>query len=177
MPRMSKRERYEAIGMLRNMSINDVASFFNVDRTTISRLKVKTMQTGDVVDLRRSGRPRKTSAAEDRHIRTMHLRDRFKSASETARYWRGHEQIGYKTVIRRLKDHGLRCRRPVQKQALRPFHIANRLAWAVRHRRWTLRQWSSIIWSDEKCFVIDKKDGRIRCYRRKRLSASEHPSI
>ena len=91
MPRMSKRERYEAIGMLRNMSINDVASFFNVDRTTISRLKVKTMQTGDVVDLRRSGRPRKTSAAEDRHIRTMHLRDRFKSASETARDWRGHE--------------------------------------------------------------------------------------
>ena len=37
----------------------------------------------------------------------------------------------------------------------------------MRHRRWTLRQWSRIIWSDEKCFVIDKKDGRIRCYRRK----------
>ena len=152
--------------MLRNMSINDVASFFNVDRTTISRLKVKTMQTGDVVDLR-SGRPRKTCAAEDRNIRTMHLRGRFKSASETARNWRGHEQRGYKTVIRKLKYHGLRCRRPVQKQALRQFHIANRLAWAVRHRRWTLRQWSRIIWSDEKCFVINKKDGRIRCYRRR----------
>ena len=37
MPRMTKRERYEAIGMLRNMSINDVAAFFNVNRTTIDR--------------------------------------------------------------------------------------------------------------------------------------------
>ena len=85
------------------------------------------------------------------------VRKKLKSASETVRNWRGHVQIGHKTVIRRLNAHGLRCRRPVQKQVLRPFHIANRLAWAVRHRRWTLRQWSRIIWSDEKCFVIDKK--------------------
>ena len=38
---MTKPERYEAIGMLRNMSINDVAAFFNVNRTTIDRLKRK----------------------------------------------------------------------------------------------------------------------------------------
>ena len=46
-------------------------------------------------------------------------------------------------------------------------HIAARLAWARRHRRWTLRDWSRIIWSDEKCFVVDKKDGRLRVYRRR----------
>ena len=149
-----KRERYEAIGMLRNMNINGVAAYFNVNRTTIDRLKRKTIQTADVVELQRSGRPSKKIAAEDRHIRTMHLRDRFKSESETVRNWRGHVQIGLKTVIRRLNADGLRCRRPVQKQVLRPFHIANRLAWAVRHRRWTLRQWSRIIWSGEKCFVM-----------------------
>ena len=26
--------------------------------------------------------------------------------------------------------------------------------------------WSRIIWSDEKVFHVDKKDGRIRCFRR-----------
>ena len=36
--------------------------------------------------------PVKKTAAEDRHIGIMHLRDRFKSASETARNWRGHVQ-------------------------------------------------------------------------------------
>ena len=46
-------------------------------------------------------------------------------------------------------------------------HIAARLAWARRHRRWTLRDWSRINWSDEKCFVVDKKDGGLRVYRRR----------
>ena len=56
-----KRETYEAIGVLRNMTINGVAAYFNVNRTTIIRLKRKTIQTGNVVDLQRSGRPRKTT--------------------------------------------------------------------------------------------------------------------
>ena len=83
--RMTNRDRYEAIGMLRNMSVNDVAAHFNVRRSTIFRVKQKLNQTGDLVDLPRSGRPKKTTDAEDRHIRTVHLRNRFRSASETAR--------------------------------------------------------------------------------------------
>ena len=165
--RMTNRDRYEAIGMLRNMSVNDVAAHFNVHRSTIFRVKQKLNQTGDVVDLPRSSRPKKTTDAEDRHIRTVHLRNRFRSASETARNWQGHVQISRQTVNRRLARRGLVCRRPVQKQDLLPHHVAARLAWATHHRRWTMRQWSRIIWSDEKCFPLDKKDGRLRCYRRR----------
>ena len=165
--RMTNRDRYEAIGMLRNMSVNDVAAHFNVHLSTIFRMQQKLNQTGDVVDLPRSGRPKKTTDAEDRHIRTVHLRNRFRSASETARNWQGHVQISRQTVNRRLARRGLVCRRPVQKQDLLPHHVAARLAWATHHRRWTMRQWSRIIWSDEKCFPLDKKDGRLRCYRRR----------
>ena len=116
--RMSNRDRYEAVGMLRGMSVNDVAAHFNLNRSTIFRLKRKLNQTGDGVDLQRTGRPRKTSAAEDRHLRTLHLRNRFRSASETARNWAGNERISLRTVLRRLKNAGLRSRRPVQKQVL-----------------------------------------------------------
>ena len=63
--RMSNRQRYEAMGMLRNISVNDVAAHFNVNRTTIFRLQ---RRESDVVDLQRSGRPYKTTAAEDRLI-------------------------------------------------------------------------------------------------------------
>ena len=110
---------------------------------------------------------KKTTNAEDRHLMALYLRNRFQSASETARHWQGNAQISRQTVVRRLADHGLKCRRPVQKQGLLPRHVAARLAWATHHRRWTIRQWSNFIWSDEKCFVVDKKDGRIRCYRRR----------
>ena len=88
---MSNRDRYEAVGMLRGMSVNDVAAQIKLNRSTIFRLKRKLNQTGDGVDLQRTGRPRKTSAAEDRHLRTLHLRNRFRSASETARNWARNE--------------------------------------------------------------------------------------
>lgn len=164
---MTKNERFEAIGMLRALTIKDVAAHFNVDRRTIGRLKSKFNHTGDVSDHHRSGRPRKTTAAEDREIRTTHLRDRFKSAKETSRNWIGNNNISSSTVLRRLASQGLRCRRPVVKQRLTDQHRATRLEWATRHRRWTLRQWSDIIFSDEKLFVIDKKNSRKRCFRRK----------
>ena len=142
--------------MLRGMTVLNVARYFNVDRRTIDRLKTKFNRTGAVADQQRPGRPRKTTAAEDRQIRTQHLRNRFKSASETARTWIGNNQISSKTVLRRLASQGIRCRRPVQKQMLTDRHIAARLEWARRYRRWTLQQWSSIVFSDEKLFVIDK---------------------
>ena len=126
--RMTNRERYEAIGMLRNMSVNNVARHFNVHRATIFRLKNKTNRTGDVVDVHRIGQPKKTTMAEDRHLRALHLRNIFKSASETARNWQGNAQISRQTVVRRLADHGLKCRRPVQKQGLLLRHVAARLA-------------------------------------------------
>ena len=50
MPQMNKNDRFEAIGMLRAMSVNDVSAHFNVSRTTISRLKRKYNRMGDVAD-------------------------------------------------------------------------------------------------------------------------------
>ena len=89
--RISHRDGYEADGMLRGMSVNYVAAHFNIHRSTIFRLKRKLNLTGDVVDLQKTGRPNKTTAGEDRHLRTLHLRNRFRSASETARNWTGNE--------------------------------------------------------------------------------------
>ena len=166
MPRLSKSQRSEAIGMLRAMTCKDVAAHFNVDRKTIERLRVKYRRTGDVADLPRPGAPRKTDAAEDRFIVTSHRRDRFKCAAETSRNWVGRHQISYKTVLRRLSARGIKCRRPVSKQRLSDRHRAARLTWATRYRRWTQQQWSNIIFSDEKTFVVDKKDSRRRCFRK-----------
>ena len=78
------------------MSILNVARHFNVNRRTIDRLKSKFNYTGTVADQQRPGRPRKTTAAEDRQIRTAHLRNRLKSASDTARTWTGNNQISTK---------------------------------------------------------------------------------
>ena len=148
------------------MSSSAVANRFGVSKRSIERLRLRERQTGSVNDRPRSGRPRKTSFAEDRRIRTIHLMNRFQSASKTASEWAGQQAISWKTVTRRLKFEGIRCRRPVKKFSLLERHRRARLAWATAHRRWTLHQWRDIIFSDEKSFSLSKHDGRFRVYRR-----------
>ena len=164
MSRLSETERNEAIGMLRNCTINHVAAFFNTSRKTIRFLQRRANQTGTVKDRPRGGRPPKTTNAENRQIRLAHLRDRFKSASETARNFR--RPISRQTVTRRLGTYGLKCRRPVKRAVLTARHRQARMNWARLHRRWTLRMWEDVIFSDESRFYLEKHDGRLRCYRR-----------
>ena len=99
MTKISYAEKNQAIGMLRaGLSAEAVSGRLRVSKRTIERLKSKYRDTGTVNDRPRTGRPRKTSTAEDRHIRTLHLRNRQKTASDTARNWVGNNQIGRMTV-------------------------------------------------------------------------------
>ena len=148
------------------MPVAAVSRYFGVSRSTISRLQGRLATTGSVADRSPTGRPLETSASEDRHIRTTHLRRQFKSASSTAREWVGSNDIGRHTVSRRLREVGLRCRRPCKKKFLSDNNKVTRLAFARKKVRWTQQQWSQVVFSDESPFPIERHDGRLRCYRR-----------
>lgn len=154
--------------MLRaNVTVPQVATHFNVSRMCVWKLKTRFLTTGSVKDRPRSGRPRVTTVREDRHIRTTHLRDRFKSATETSREFRHARPVSRQTITRRLKAAGIHCRVPVQRILLRPRHILARLNWAQLHRRWAARQWDTVVFSDECRFQMSSNDGRKRVYRRR----------
>ena len=166
MPRLSEAERNQAIGMLRVSTDSDVARYFNVSRKTIRHLKQCMRLRGIVADRPRTGRPRKTTIAEDRNIRTRHLRNRFMSAAHSARTFLGNQTISRYTVRRRLQAQGIICRRPVKRLRLTARHMRDRFNWSMLHRRWTLHQWGTVIFSDESRFYLERHDGRLRVYRR-----------
>ena len=62
--------------------------------STISRLLQRLRATGRLTDRPRSGRPRVTTQRQDRRIRLVHLRNRLRTATETAR-----EVIGAEAVL------------------------------------------------------------------------------
>jgi len=69
---MTLEERQRAVGMLHaGMTAKGVARHFNRHESTISRLRNCLRETGRVNDRPRSGRPRKTTPREDRHITTL----------------------------------------------------------------------------------------------------------
>ena len=67
MPRLSNLDRARAIGQLEaGVKQSVVAARFGVGQSTISKLKTKFRNTGDVKDRPKSGRPRITTHRVDR---------------------------------------------------------------------------------------------------------------
>ena len=123
--RLSEASRARAIGQIEaGRTHRAVAADFRVHESSISRLYRKYLATGSVADRPRPGQPRVTSQRQDRNIRWLHLRHRFRSATETARETRGRtrRRVSAHTVRRRLRDAGISCRRPYHGARLTDNH-------------------------------------------------------
>ena len=122
-----------------------VANDFGVNVSIIERLVRRLRETGHLADRPRSGRPRVTSRRQDRTIRLAHLRNRHLTAIETALDTVGthNRQISPKTVGSRLREIGLRARRPYVGLPLTQARRLRRMAWLTAHapRLFPMRQW------------------------------------
>ena len=121
------------------MRTPDVARAINCNVRTVRRLRQHYRETGQTADCPRSGRPRVTTPAQDRYIRTSYLRDRYRMATTTTRVTPGthNPSISAQTVRNRLREAGLRACRPVVRQVLTRHHRQQCCLWAQTHRRWT----------------------------------------
>ena len=139
--------------------------------STIERLVRRLRETGRVADRPRSGRLRVTSQRQNRAIRLAHLHNRHLTATETAVNTVGshNRRIHPKTVRNRLREFGLRARRPKVGLPLNRARSARRMAWVTAEapRRFPLRQWRRVFYTGESRFTLFRADGRRRLYRRR----------
>ena len=137
---------------------------------TISRLVQRLRATGRLTDRPRSGRPRVTTQRQDRRIRYVHLRNRLRTATETAREVIGTHgrRVCPKTVRNRLREFDLRPRRPYVGPNLTPRRRQRRMQWLRAHapNRFRLADWRRVMFSDESRFSLQQSDRRQRVYRR-----------
>jgi transposase len=91
-----------------------VALQFWCECSIIERLVRRLRGTGRVADRSRWGRPRVATPRQNRTFRLAHLRNRHVTATETALTTVGNHNrhIHPKTVRNRLREFGLRARRP-----------------------------------------------------------------
>ncbi|KAK3091830.1 hypothetical protein FSP39_022977 [Pinctada imbricata] len=142
MPRLNKEQRPRAVRMIEaGRRHSDVASHFGVTRITISRLASRYRTAGSVNDRRRSGRPRVTTAAQDRYIVTSHLRDLQRKESRLDVHIRGSNSSSATDVI---EQNG-----PAITQDGR------------------VTSGNGVVFSDESRYLLDRVDGRQWVYRRR----------
>lgn len=172
MVRLTQNQRNVAVHMLlTGTSQAAVARHLHVSRSTISRLYSRLQHTGTTNDRPRSGRPRVTSRRQDQYIRLTHLRNRFRTAVETAQTIHGthNNRISAGTVRNRLREFGLRARRPYIGMPLTQRRRQLRMHWLNRHRpnAFPLHRWRRVMFSDESRFLLFRADKRQRVYRRR----------
>ena len=171
MVRLTDVQRGRAIALLmQGQRQQHVANHFGVNVSTIEHLVRRLRETGHLADRPRSGRPRVTSRRQDRTFRLAHLRNRHLTATETALNTVGthNRQISPKTVGSRLREIGLRARRPYVGLPLTQARRLRRMAWLTAHapRLFPMRQWR-LLFTDESRFTLYRADGRRRVYRRR----------
>ncbi|GBN43405.1 Transposable element Tcb2 transposase [Araneus ventricosus] len=113
-----------------------------------------------------SGRPRVTPA-EDRFLARLTRRRRSTTVPKlVADHFVASERgISATTVRRCLHNAGLYARRPVVCVPLNGRQRRARLCWAREHVSWTRQQWTSVLFTDESGFTLERDSGRLLIWR------------
>lgn len=78
-----------------------------------------------------------------------------------------HVKLSLSRIRFRLQLAGLHGHVCTRKPLLSMVNKLKRLQWAYRHRNWTVEQWKTVLWTDEKKFELFNSKRRTYCRRRK----------
>ena len=125
-------------------SLAHISKKLNVPKTSVFHVLKKKEETGLVINKRRSGRKRITSASENKFITLISKRNRRLTSveiTERANISR-HKKLSVTTVKRRLQEAGLHGRIAVRKPLL-SAKKKKRLTLAFQYKDWTLEMWKT----------------------------------
>ena len=108
------------------------------------------------------GRPRKTTARDDKWITLKSKKDQFATATDVSK--KSRDYLGIKvsghSVSRRLNKEHLIARAPSTKPFISKKNQLAHKKFATEHITWTKDQWSCVYFSDESKFSLFGSDGR-----------------
>ena len=145
-----------------NASIGDIARQLHINRTTVYRWIRRQRERGNINILKRSGRPRCTTAEEDHQIieaaRLTPLTTAVAIKRENAL------QVGSQTIRNRLHEAKIYHHIPAKKPFMTEKHKEERLGFALQYYPVADDFWKSVIFCDEKTFSTDEH-GSLHCWR------------
>ena len=157
-------------------TIIEISEKVKRSKSVVGRVVKSYNDTGKIVSAFKTGRPRKTSAREDRIMQRMSLKERFKSCTEIKRVMNRTSCVNAsrQTVSRRLQEIGLFNRTLRKKPLVSSKNKKKRLEFANRYVIWTYENWAKVFFSDESkfnSFVNDGKKNNVKRRIDERLSA------
>lgn len=168
--RYSVEERAQIVGQIRvGADCKKIEELSGANKQAQDRIWSKYKKLGSVKDLPRTGRPRKTSEREDRHMeltvaRNPKINARYLAKRLVPSFCQ--KPVSRWTVGRRLREFGFGAHVAAKKPLLSYANICKRLEWAKAHKDWTVEDWKRVCFSDETPFTLFQSYGRKIVWRR-----------
>ena len=126
---------------------------------TVKRFKL----TGSHLSKEGRGRKTKLTARDHAYIRKISMRDRRKTVPViTEEFNSGRkDKVSASCVRRSLIKSDMRARVAAKKPFLRKPNVKKRLAFALKHVRWSKKKWSKVLFTDESKFELFGNNRRI----------------
>ncbi|GBN24449.1 hypothetical protein AVEN_124401-1 [Araneus ventricosus] len=125
---------------------------FNLTPSVVCNLWKRFQDTGSIERKPGQGRPRATTATEDRYLSIIARRNRGATASQLSHDL--YAATGTR-VSKRLHETGFFARRPAVCVPLTSTNRRVRLAWCREHRDGSMDQWATVLFTDESRFSLN----------------------
>ena len=144
-----------------------IANQLKVSRCCVQNAIKKFEELGVHGDRKRSGRPRKLSDRDVRHLKRLVKGDARLSAAKITSDLNNSlpKPVTKRTVRNYLKELSYEYVVKVKKQWLSARHRQQRVAWCQDHMHWTPDDWKNVIFSDESTFYVLKRKNQCKIWR------------
>lgn len=152
-----------------------IASHIHCSKSTVIYWVQKYKQNKDLTDEQKSGRPRKTTKAQDKRIVKLAMKKHDITAAEIQQKLdKQGVEVSKTTVRRRLGESGGKFIKEISKPLLSENHMVKRLQWAKKHKKF---DWKRVIFTDESTFQLFQSNRKVWQFigRRKVYRTVKHP--
>lgn len=172
MPNRDLATRAQAVTMkVLDLPNHQIEQILGISRSTVNRWFQRAKQRGfdplarpciiqdhHVVDGARTGRPTKQTPENINAVVTQVCTDRY-GREKSCEMIADQLNMSEMTVWRILNAAGYSKTKPTCKPGLSERMRAQRLAFALKYKDWTLEDWKNVIWSDETSVVLNHRRG------------------
>ena len=149
-------------------SIKKIAKLVNIHKSTIQDVITRFPERGTHATAQRTGRPRKTTSADDRKICREVEKNRKLSANEIRNRLPESvaQSISLQTIRNRIREKGLRGCTARRTPCVSKLNMKKRELWAKKYISQPKTFWNSVLWSDECKFNLFGSDGHQKVWRK-----------
>lgn len=170
-------QRTQALTLLSlGYTFKQVEFWLQIPDRTLHRIQAKAKERGynpqedprillhHVEDGKGAGRPKEINKETERHLLDLVVADRSgrEKSSDVLAYESG---ISPSSALRILHRNQLNSVKPTRKPGLNKAQRKARFEFCMAHANWTLKDWKSVIWSDETSVILSRR-GTQRLWRR-----------